>query len=72
MTTDPQAMTDANQWTSKPPTEPGEYWWREGPRRNRSDVHRVDSRGPWSMRRGTLVVHGEWWPIPLPKPPEGE
>jgi len=56
-------------WTSTPPTEPGDYWWSERVGQQWSDVHRVDSRGPWSLKRGHLVRDGIWHPVPINVPP---
>lgn len=62
-----------SKWTDMPPTEEGDYWWRE-----RKDVHRAywrllkrDYCGMWWDGQEQMFdfgPRGQWWPVPIPRP----
>ena len=71
------------EWTSKKPTEPGYYWWRQGDRIEPCQIKELeDSDGlylpntleAWFIGEDDPIVQwswlDEWFWMPLPKPPE--
>jgi predicted RNase H-like HicB family nuclease len=58
------------EWSAKPPTVPGAYWWRLNPddKPEPREVRALHGNWLWCDREPVSDMGGEWWSVPIQPP----